>query len=346
VPWTRLEEPNAPADTPGTTVIWHKASVPYLRSGKACALQTLDIWIPASNPNTNPPSSHTLPSPEQGGDTLIIYLHGGAWRDPFITASSFTAAATNLLHRNNNNKNNNTPKIAGLISLNYRLSPHPAHPASDPSDPSRHAAHPDHNADVLAGLSFVHRLLRDTAAGKKKKWILAGHSCGATLAFQAVMDPVRWGLDLGVETGGVVKPDAVVGFNGLYDLAGFIRAPPEGYGHLREGYREFVEGAFGGDEKVWGAVCPATAEGGWVREWVGDGDEGEGKKKGVVVLVQSREDTLVPWRQVEVMRACLEREGSGRVDVRVLEAEGDHNEIWQDGRRMAEVLWEVVAGLE
>jgi hypothetical protein len=155
------------------------------------------------------------------------------------------------------------------------------------------------------------------------------------------MDPVRWGLDLGVETGGVVKPDAVVGFNGLYDLAGFIRAPPEGYGHLREGYREFVEGAFGGDERVWGAVCPATAEGRWVGEWVGE----EGKK-GVVVLVQSREDTLVPWRQVEVMQACLEREGRGRVDVRVLEAEGEHDEIWRDGRRMAEVLWEVVGDLE
>jgi hypothetical protein len=349
VPWTRLEEPNVPGNTPGTTVIWHKASVPYLGAGKACALQTLDIWIPASNPNTNPPNPRTLPSPEHGGNTWIIYLHGGAWRDPFITASSFTPAATNLLHRNNN-KNNTTPKIAGLLSLNYRLSPHPSHPASDPADPARHAAHPDHIADVLAGLSFVHRLLRDTAAGKKWKWVLAGHSCGATLAFQAVMDPVRWGLgsEMGMETGmgggGVVKPDAVVGFNGLYDLAGFIRAPPEGYGHLREGYREFVEGAFGKEEKVWGAVCPATAEGGWVREWVGDGDDGERKRR--VVLVQSREDTLVSWRQLEVMQACLEREGRGRVDVRVLEAEGEHNEIWQDGRRMAEVLWEVVVGLE
>jgi hypothetical protein len=81
--------------------------------------------------------------------------------------------------------------------------------------------------------------------------------------------------------------------------------------------------------------------GGWGGEWVGE----EGKK-GVVVLVQSREDTLVPWRQVEVMQACLEREGRGRVDVRVLEAEGEHDEIWRDGRRMAEVLWEVVGDLE
>jgi acetyl esterase/lipase len=343
VPWTRLDEPNTPISP---TTIWHKAGVPYLRSGKACALQTLDIWIPASDPNTNTPNPQTLPSPEQGGNTWIIYLHGGAWRDPAITASSFTPAATNLLHRNKSSSPAVNPKIAGLISLNYRLSPHPSHPPSDPADPARQAAHPDHIADVLAGLAFVHRLLlllRET--GQKRKWILAGHSCGATLAFQAVMDPGRWGgLDLGMGVGvgvGVVKPDAVVGFNGLYDLAGFIRAPPEGYGHLREGYREFVEGAFGGDEKVWGAVCPATAEGRWVGEWVGE----EGKK-GVVVLVQSREDTLVPWRQVEVMQACLEREGRGRVDVRVLEAEGEHDEIWRDGRRMAEVLWEVVGDLE
>jgi hypothetical protein len=27
-----------------------------------------------------------------------------------------------------------------------------------------------------------------------------------------------------------------------------------------------------------------------------------------------------------------------------LEAGGEHDEIWRDGRRMAEVLWEVVEG--
>jgi hypothetical protein len=79
-----------------------------------------------------------------------------------------------------------------------------------------------------------------------------------------------------------------------------------------------------------------------VGEWIGTrGDGGEKKKK--VVLVQSREDTLVPYGQLEGLRGVLE--GDGRVEVRVMEAGGDQDEIWKDGRRMAEVLGEVVGGL-
>lgn len=411
VPWTPVTNPTAGAGagTGSGTIGWHKAGVPYLPPGTAVSLQTLDVWIPASggdNSTTTPPEPSSLP---RLPGTWIVYIHGGAWRDPSIAASSFTPAATNLLLRATTHPDD-PRKIAGLVSLNYRLSPHPSRPA--PDDPARQAKHPDHIADVLAALAFLHRLdilSRSSSTtttttqnpSRPGGWILTGHSCGATLAFQAVMAPARWGLSGSRPSDAhhphplasshqrcpqpqpqpPAKPAAIVGFNGLYDLAGFLAAPPPGYEGLREPYREFVRGAFGEREEVWRAVCPvtahsvasaspsaagggagistgdgvvvgggedasgATAPGGWVAEWTGDGDGERTKEdKKMVVLVQSREDTLVPYQQLEAMRACLE--GNQQVDVRVREAGGQHDEIWRDGRRMAEVLWEVVGALE
>ncbi|SPQ27241.1 017d03b9-290c-4263-934f-cc60e58d5713 [Thermothielavioides terrestris] len=123
------------------------------------------------------------------------------------------------------------------------------------------------------------------------------------------MSPARWGLaeDVLPVPVPVPKPAVVVGFSGLYDLAGFVARPPAGYAHLREAYRAFTAGAFGPDEAVW------------------------------------RADTLVPYQQLEAMRARLE--GEEAVEVRVMEAGGDHDEIWQEGGRMAEVLWEVAGAL-
>ncbi|KAH6848265.1 hypothetical protein B0I37DRAFT_406033 [Chaetomium sp. MPI-CAGE-AT-0009] len=375
VPWSPVRRPETetgtePGATPGvvgglpntntdantdtnTPIGWLKSGIPYLPPGDAVALQTLDVWIPATTTTTTTtapdPSS---PPPNHPNKTWIVYIHGGAWRDPAITSASFTATATNLLLRSttttitNPHPTTSESGLAGLISLNYRLSPHPAYAASS-SHSNNKARHPDHIADVCAALAFLGRLgiLGGGTDGNRKRWVLAGHSCGATLAFQAVMHPGRWGLSLGSGGAGAgdwQKPAALVGFNGLYDLAGFIAEPPEGYGHLREGYREFVEGAFGADEGVWRGVCPATAEGNWVGEWIGDG-HADGEPEQTVVLVQSREDTLVPWEQLEVMRVRLVDEGM--VGVKVMGATGKHDDVWREGKRMAEVLWNTLEEL-
>ncbi|KAL2179797.1 uncharacterized protein P884DRAFT_237743 [Thermothelomyces heterothallicus CBS 202.75] len=399
VPWTAVFAPstdagsvngnvNGKVDGADVPIIgWLKSGVPYLPPEKAASLQTLDVWIPNLQPTATEPTApdpSSLPLDPRGGDgssssssssTWIIYIHGGAWRDPRISSASFAPAATDLLLRAARTRAScGTPKLAGVVSLNYRLSPHPSYPPSpSPSgpNPSRQARHPDHIADVLAGLAFLRRRLllpddrgddddRDGHGGENAsagRWILAGHSCGATLAFQSVMDPSRWGLPAGAGTekdDAILPPAAIVGFNGLYDLAGFIASPPAGYAHLREAYRGFVTAAFGPDRPVggggkggggggggggkgtvWTAVCPATAEGSWAEEE---------ERKGVVVLVQSREDTLVPWQQLEVMRERLERERR-RVEVRVLEGVGDHDDVWREGDRMAEVLWELAEEL-
>ncbi|KAK0634492.1 Alpha/Beta hydrolase protein [Bombardia bombarda] len=321
IPWTPFADgaSDSAADA-GKTLGWHKARVPYAPGG--VSLQTLDVWIPASADDDDPtgavPDAGSLPS--RPGH-WIVFIHGGAWRDSKISASSFTPTATHLLRAVAAGSGSGTGAIAGLASLNYRLSPRSIY---DLLDSARTAKHPDHINDVLSGLAFLQRL-----GGATGTYVLAGHSCGATLSFQAVMDPARWGL----ATVLAAKPAVLVGLNGLYDLAGFIASPPAKYAHLREAYAEFTRGAFGDDESVWKAACPATAES-WPDEWK------EGKR---VVLVESREDSLVPYDQLEEMRAYLRTNSSLLVQER--EATGDHDDVWEKGDRLAEILQEVISGL-
>jgi len=297
VPWTPVLN--------GRHIIgYQKHLVPYLLGGNS--LQTLDVWIPLPEA---PPAAHLPALP----GTWVVWLHGGAWRDPNISASAFEPAARHLLERK-------ASHIAGLASFNYRLSPYPGTPSDDAAHSARH---PDHVADVLSGLAYLQGLGAD-------KYILAGHSCGATLAFQAAMGPERWGL------GGpkIIAPVAVAGFNGLYDLEGFITTPDAGFENLRDVYEEFTRGAFGDDAEAWKSVSPATANPSWVTEWTANGGK-------TVTLVQSGEDTLVPRTQLEAMWRCLQ----GRVELNEKEANGGHDEMWVDGRRMAGILAEMAAEL-
>lgn len=309
IPWTPVHASSPP---PQKIIGYHKPLTPYLPS--AHPLQTLDIWIapPPSTPNPPPPAH--IPLPTATTRRPLAFIHGGAWRDPSQTATAcFAPAALHLLA---NPPPSPTP--ACYLSLSYRLSP-------SASRPDNTARHPDHISDVLAALAFLRRLgiTPDT---------LVGHSCGATLAVQAVLEPGRWGLDGGRAEG--VK--TVVGVNGLWDLDGVISGGQggEGWDWVRGGYEEFVKGAFGGDSGVWRGVSPGTMEGGWGREW-----EGAGERR--VWLVRSRGDGLVPKEQGEVMRRAVEREG---VEVGGWEVEGGHDEVWERGEVLGGVVRRVLRG--
>jgi len=346
--WTPLTVPDEAAPDATRILGWCKSSIPYLPSQqRPLPLQTLDVWVPARNAtsSTAPPEPSSLPVPscEDQEKVLvwIVYIHGGAWRDPTIEADSFGPAAKELLKRFTPATSRSSSKnvLAGLASLNYRLSPHPNHPA--PDRPDRNVRHPEHLRDVLTGLSFLQRVIFSSTPTENIEFILTGHSCGATLSFQSIMSPLtRFSLPPNLSL--CKKPMAIVGFNGLYDLAGFIHKPPKGWeGHVPP-YEEFTRGAFGDDERVWRAVCPASAEGDWLGEWL------EEKKGAKVVLGISKQDSLVPREQMVVMRECLEREkekGRG-VEVRVVEGDwGDHDEVWQSGWGMAGLLGDVVEEL-
>ena len=309
VPWTAAKD----AGTDGL-LGWHKHHVPYVP--EALSLQNLDVWIPPT-PDSGAAAPAAASLPTRPG-RWIIFIHGGAWRDPRVSSSAFEPAAHNLLRRIA--AGGDVP-VAGLASLNYRLSAYP----NRPSDPSREAVHPGHVADVLAALVFLQGV-----GGATDGYILSGHSCGATLAFQASMAPSRWAEGLPTP----LAPAVLVGLNGLYDLEGFVANPPASHADLAEGYEEFTRGAFGPDRAVWRAACPATAQG-WVPEW---------KRGRKVVLVQSREDTLVPYEQLDSMRGYLVA-AHAPFAVEELTAGGDHDEIWQKGTRLAEIYEEVLTGL-
>lgn len=323
IPWSSVPGP-VDADGEPATIGWHKRRVPY--TPNSTYLQTLDVWIPNSDQQASCPSSATNSNPSQTGP-WVVYIHGGAWRDPLVNSSSFEQAAINLLH---SACTAGGMPLAGIVSLNYRLSPHPNHPIdpAPPKDPgasldaARTVHHPDHILDALAALAFLQGL------GVANDYILAGHSCGATMAFQVAMNPSRWGLTAGEAP---QKPRVVVGLNGLYDLAAFMKKPDESHLKLVSVYDSFTRGAFGNDEKTWAAICPTVVED-WKSEWP------EGER---IVLVQSPSDSLVPYSQLQLMRQRLAQSG-GAIKVDELRASGDHNELWQRGDELSDILKQVV----
>ncbi|KAH7139582.1 Alpha/Beta hydrolase protein [Dactylonectria estremocensis] len=305
---------------------WHKHRVPYVSS--ATHLHTLYLWVPRANEDASspPPPAHKIP-----GTTgkWIVYLHGGAWRDPLVDSSSFDTAALKILAAKS------TIPIAGVASVNYPLSSHPNHPThpapprdpSEPVDVARTAKHPDHIIAVLTALAYLQR-----EHGIIHDYILAGHSCGATLAFQATMDAQRWNVlesDKKIVPA-IKKPSVLVGLNGLYDLAHFLQRPDESHTALVPAYDAFTKGAFDDDEKVWKLVCPTDVED-WSKEWP------EGK---TVFLVQSPDDELVPYSQTGLMKGRPAK--TSNVEVNEIDASGRHNDLWKEGDRLAEILFEVV----
>ncbi|KAJ5766982.1 uncharacterized protein N7511_004598 [Penicillium nucicola] len=280
----------------------------------------------------------------------VIYIHGGAWRDPTVTADSFKATEDIL------RKTPGLP-IAGFASISYRLSAHPNHP-QDPTRTGtkeyRDATHPDHIRDVEAALAF----LQNTYAFGGR-YILLGHSCGATLAFQAVMGAVAGHREQAfkgalnntdVHIGPVstspgplpprltVQPTAIVGVAGIYDLRR-LRDRNAGI----DAYREFIAGAFGDDELLWDAVSPAQMVG-------SRGVEGGWRSGRLAVLAQSKEDELVDGSQVEAMEEALRRWENVEAQVpvhelstkdrrvRVLSISGEHDEAWEKGDQLARAV--------
>ncbi|KAJ5957559.1 hypothetical protein N7501_011838 [Penicillium viridicatum] len=255
----------------------------------------------------------------------VIYIHGGAWRDPAVTSASFDATESILREKGF--------PIAGFASISYRLSAHPNHP-QDPSTTGpkdfQDAKHPDHIADVEAALAFL-----QNTYGFGARYILVGHSCGATLAFQAVMGAVSGHREQATLT---AQPTAIVGVAGIYDLR-----------RLRDthvdisAYQEFIEGAFGADEMLWDGVSPAQVTG-------SRGVESGWKSGRLAVLAYSKDDGLVDGSQVEVMKEALgnwekteaqipvqEDSTPGR-RLRVLSISGVHDEAWENGEQLARAV--------
>ncbi|KAK6335549.1 hypothetical protein TWF696_002320 [Orbilia brochopaga] len=245
-------------------------------------LQTMDLHLP----------SYKLRSLDD--KTWIIFIHGGAWRDP----ANSKADATHLLHALVHTPQNIT--LCGA-TLNYRLSP-------SEKAPDNNAHHPDHVADILAAITFLQHRYQFG-----RKYILVGHSAGATLALQSLrsifngrnIDSVIPGAE-GYLPGGL--PSAVVCAEGIYSLPDLVDEYPA--------YASFVENAFGPPSQIWIDASPACLPG-WKSEY-----------DGRIVIVQSTEDELLSLRQATGFVRALEAEGV-RVDVEIVG--GTHGEVYKRG---------------
>jgi kynurenine formamidase len=301
-------------------------------SADSYPLDLTDIPYATTTP-LNTLSLH-LPRPPVPNDTnrlFLIYIHGGAWRDPAILAPSFAATQSHLLHLTKTNPSTHNA-ISGIATLNYRLSPYPSHPASpsNPFDPARNARHPDHINDVLAAILHLQETYHFGS-----RYVLIGHSCGATLALQVALKRF-WGsqydptsaLELNVE-----PPVAVVGVSGIYDVARLVDDRAE-----ISAYRELVVHARGRARGVGAGASPSKGDFGEER-WP------EGR---LVVLVHSEADELVGMEQSEFMWKTFGEQGFGEEKEsqrrrKFVKLTGlKHDEVWEDGREFAQIIAQTV----
>ncbi|RMY46710.1 hypothetical protein D0863_15790 [Hortaea werneckii] len=294
------------------------------------ALNTLDYYIPR-RPST---ADHQL---------WIIYIHGGAWRDPGIDSTSFTQAQNLLL------QSREIDQIAGFASINYRLSPYSSHPQSPshPSDPARNAHHPDHLNDILDAL----RHLQDTFSFGTR-YLLVGHSCGATLAFQAAM--MQHQHHQQSKSSPLTSPDAVLvppplallAVEGLYDLPALVA-----YHSDSPIYQHLITNAFGPNPADWARASPTTLS--TTSTQVPPHQPQAETWPNLIVLAHSRQDELVEWQQVDLMHAALKKSrgfdevgrreeegGGGRL--KLIELHGAHDEVWRGGGELARAVRETL----
>ncbi|PHH67986.1 hypothetical protein CDD82_931 [Ophiocordyceps australis] len=270
------------------------------------ANQQVAIWEPAST------------SSNHGAQTRrfwVVYIHGGAWRDPRRTCHDF-APAVKLLAASDD-----AAAICGYASIDYRLSASekfPQDPAHTPSSELRSAQHPDHLCDIYAAINLL-----AADYGLTRDYILIGHSAGATLAFQLVMGPAALqGHHVPYQ---VPLPAAIIGLAGIYDLVAIgLRHGPE--------YMSFLRAAFGPDQHQWRRASPALFPGSFKLQWPGATH---------ALLAWSKQDSLVDVAEIDAMTAKLKAD---EFDVAVnLDMKGDHDDMWHDGSQIAPLVAQVIA---
>jgi kynurenine formamidase len=304
--------------------------IPYI--SHANRLQNLSIYLPrtpetaglAGTPVTSLPGADApsrLPR-------YLVHVHGGAWRDPRLTSASIEPAVACAF------SGDGPAPVAAIASLNYTVSPfgYPAPPfmANPPvpydaikdnhTDPAREALHPQHVSDALHGLALLGSL--GLTGGS---YVLSGHSAGACLALQSVLQPPgHYGLGYLPEP---PCPAALLGLNGLYDLPALATADGLGasHAHLRDDYERLLSGAFGTDQDAWPAVSPASFDPADIAARIR-----EGNAPRLVVLDQSTEDQLVPMNQKDRLTVALAQVPGLRV-AQGHRLTGKHAAPWEEG---------------
>ena len=259
-----------------------------------------------------------------------VHIHGGAWRDPFLTAESVEPLVACAF------SSPDVP-IDAIIGINYTLSPFPTHPTApyDPSkgdtgQPWREAKHPDHIQDVLTAFKALRSFgLTDDS------FFLSGHSCGACLAFQAVLqDPKHWGLKEDLPP--PPRPFALIGLNGLYDLVALVNGLGPTHNGMRNDYEMFQSIAFGNDQLWWQLYSPARFDADTISKRIA-----AGVCPKLILLDQSVDDQLVPFNQLDRMETQLEQVTGLRI-MRGERCIRKHAEPWEQGYMIWDTLSDIL----
>jgi kynurenine formamidase len=191
------------------------------------------------------------------------------------------------------------------------LSAYPDHDSepSSPIDPARNAQHPDHLNDVTRALVFLEKTY-----GIGGRYVLVGHSCGATLAFQI---PETDGAEK------VPQPTCIIGSEGIYDLPSLLAVHQDSSSY----YRQFIVSAFGGAEDAWAEASPALVRAGAI--WEGTD---------ILLISHSDEDEYVEKEQSLEMLEHISKTKRGRGQAAYVPVHGKHDEIHETGRELARII--------
>jgi acetyl esterase/lipase len=239
------------------------------------------------------------------------YVHGGAWRDAKRTALDIVPTIKHIL-------SSYGPKddICGFASIDYRLSPS----SPDAVNGENHGVqHPDHIIDVRTALRHL-----NAKYSIDDKYILMGHSAGATLTFQLLMgeEALRGRVDELAP-----KPAAVVGLSGIYDMVNLNK-------RFGDNYAGFLGAAFGDDRQSWVEASPAQYRGNYKNSMAADRP---------FMLAASPEDRLIDVPEMDSMIQKLEADGLEPEVVRNLH--GDHDDIWSGGSQIAALVFHILPQL-
>lgn len=149
----------------------------------------------------------------ESNSKTLVFIHGGAWRDPDNTYDDFQEVVQKIGDIGMN-----------LIGINYRLSPE--------------IKHPYHLQDVVRALSTLSTDLKVT------KVLVVGHSVGATLMLQLLNykhiiaealnelsdEPVQLSLP---ET---LKFESLLFVDGIYNIAELVEEYPDYIGFVSEAF--------------------------------------------------------------------------------------------------------------
>ncbi|CCF53845.1 uncharacterized protein UHO2_00936 [Ustilago hordei] len=167
--------------------------------------------------STDPEQQLDLYLPSQPASSLIIFIHGGAWRTG--SRKDHADLANHLCSRG---------KVVAVID--YRLSV-----KDDATGLPKHI-HPVHATDANAALWF----LQSRKEVPQKNWIVVGHSIGAWLALAAIIDgetrkgDAEYPKPMPVPNRGCIQTLVLV--DGIYSVSGLLQEYPH--------YQGFVAQAF------------------------------------------------------------------------------------------------------